>query len=121
MINWGKYMRARELFEEKAADLPSSSREAMPRGTMIPDLDGDYEFYRLVTALAGVPDNPDIPLNSIMKDKPLVVPYTELEYQQVQKMLKKMKKADDTLTKAPSGEADWVHKTSPVRQFRDHE
>lgn len=113
-------MRARELFEDKSADLPDSSRESMPKGTMVANLGGDYEYYRLVTALAGVPDNPDIPLNSIMKDKPLVVPYTDIEYQQVQKMLKRMKRNDDTLTKAPSGEAEWVHKVSPVRQFRDH-
>ena len=113
-------MRARELFEEKAAELPDSSRESMPKGTLVPDLAGDYEYYRLLTALAGVPDNPNIPLNSVMKDKPLVVPYTELEYNQVQKMLHRMERNHDHLTKAPSSEADWVHKTSPVRSFKDH-
>jgi len=114
-------VRAREIFEHRGdADVPDTSREAMPNGTLVPDLDSDYEFYRLLTALAGVPENPNIPLNSVMKDKPLVVPYTEIEHQQVLKMLKRMKRNNDTLTKAPSGEADWVHKISPVRKFKDH-
>ena len=115
-------MRARELFEtnKNTADLPDSTREAMPPGTLTPDLAGDYEYYRLLTALAGVPDSPDIPLNSVLKDKPIVVPYTKLEHDQVVKMLKKMKKNHKHLTNAPSGEMDSVHKISPVRVFKDY-
>ena len=115
-------MRARELFEtnKSAAELPDGTREAMPNGTLTPDLAGDYEYSRLLTALAGVPENPDIPLNSVLKDKPIVVPYTKLEHDQVVKMLKKMKKSHEHLTTAPSGEMDSVHKISPVRVFKDY-
>jgi hypothetical protein len=115
-------MRARELFEKtlKGAELPDSTREALPNGTLTPDLAGDYEYYRLLTALAGVPENPDIPLNSVLKDKPIVVPYTQMEHDQVVKMLKKMKKDHEHLTIAPSGEMDSVHKISPVRTFKDY-
>ena len=114
-------MRARELFEtnKKSADLPDGMREAMPPGTLTTDI-GDYDFYRLLVALAGVPSSPDIPLNSVLKDKPLVVPYSQLEHDQVVKMLKKMNKNHEDLTKGPSGEMDTVHKTSPVRTFKDY-
>jgi len=89
-------MRARELFEtkQKGAELPDSSREALPNGSLTPDIPSDYEFYRLLTALAGVPDSPDIPLNSVLQDKPIVVPYTQLEHDQVVKMLKKIDRFD---------------------------
>ena len=118
-------MRAKELLEatfneHKGAELPDSAREALPHGTLTPDIPSDYEFYRLLTALAGVPDSPNIPLNSVLQDKPIVVPYTKLEHDQVVKMLKKMNRSHEHLTVAPSGEMDIVHKVSPVRAFKDY-
>ena len=115
-------MRASEILEgrtNKVADLPPSSREALPPSLIIPDLDPNYEYYRLVVALAGMPDNNDIPLNSVVKDVPVVVPYTKQEYDMVLKMLRKMKKNETHLTNTPSGELPEIHKISPVRAFKD--
>jgi len=116
-------MRARELFEkvQKGADLPISSRESMPPSMVVPDLEPNYEYYRLLVALAGLPDNDDIPLNSVLKDKPLIIPYSKIEHDHVMKMLAKMEKNPEPLTKAPSIETDDVHKVSPVRTFKDYE
>jgi len=115
-------MRARELFEKtlKGADLPFGSREALPPSMVVPDLEPNYEYYRLLTALAGMPDDDAIPLNSVLKDKPLIIPYTKIEHDHVMKILSKMDKNPQPLTKAPSIETDDVHKISPVRTFKDY-
>jgi len=115
-------MRAKELFEKrlKGADLPAGSREAMPPSMVVPDLDPNYEYYRLLTAIAGLPSDDNIPLNSVLKDKPLIIPYTKIEHEEVMKILAKMEKHPEHLTKAPSIEMDDVHKVSPVRAFKDY-
>jgi hypothetical protein len=115
-------MRARELFEkaQKGADIPQSSREALPPSMVVPDLDPNYEYYRLLVALAGLPDNDHIPLNSVLKDKPLIIPYTQIEHDEVMKILAKMDKNPEHLTKAPSIELPDTHKISPVRVFKDY-
>ena len=111
-------MRAREIFESTSADLPAGSRDTLPASMMVPDLDPYYEFYRFVIALAGFPNN-DIPLDSIVRDQPMIVPYSKQEYEWVTKLLIKMGKHPKSLTHNPSTEMANVHKVSPVREFKN--
>jgi len=115
-------MRAHELFEKRltGADLPAGSREAMPASMIVPDLNPYYEYYRLLTALAGLPGDSNIPINSVVKDRPVIVPYTKIEHDHVMKILAKMGKNPQALAKAPSSEMDEIHKISPVRTFKDY-
>lgn len=111
-------MKARELLESKPADLPHTAREALPPSMVVPDLGPFYEFYRFVVALAGFPES-DVPLSSVFKDMPFIVPYSQQEYDAVTKMLTKMGKHPTLFTKQPSVEHPSTQKASPVRQFKD--
>jgi hypothetical protein len=112
-------MRAKELFESEQADLPWGARETLPPSMVVPDMGPYYEFYRFVISLAGYPEKEDIPSSSVVRDVPLIVPYSPQEHDSVMKILKKMKKHPVHLTKKPSIEPDFVHKESPVRKFED--
>lgn len=114
-------MRARDLFESEEADIPWGARETLPPSMIVPDMGAYYEFYRFVISLAGLPENEDTPTQSVVRDVPLIVPYSKIEHDHVQKMLKKMGKHPVHLTKKPSVEPNFVHKNSPVRKFKDYE
>jgi hypothetical protein len=114
-------MKAKELFESENADLPWGSRETLPPAMVVPDMAPYYEFYRFVVSLAGYPEKEDIPMQSVVRDVPIIVPYTKIEHDGVQKMLKKMKKHPIHLTKKPSIEPEFVYKESPVRKFKDYD
>lgn len=111
-------MKAKELLESSPADLPHSAREALPPSMVVPDLGPFYEFYRFVVALAGFPQQ-EIPLASVFKDMPFIIPYSQQEYDAVIEMLKKMGKHPSLFTRKPSTEHPTTHKASPVRQFKD--
>jgi hypothetical protein len=114
-------MRAKEIFENKnVADLPAGARDVMPPSLVIPDLDGGYyELYRMLIALAGLPDT-EAPLSSVVKDHPYISPYSDYEKVAVAKMLKKMGKHPQWLSKKHSEESPEINKTSPVRKFKDY-
>lgn len=114
-------MRAQDLFESEDADIPWGARETLPPSMVVPDMGAYYEFYRFVINLAGLPENEDIPNQSVVRDVPLIVPYSQTEHEHVEKMLKKMGKHPVHLTKKPSQEPGFVNKISPVRTFKDYE
>jgi hypothetical protein len=117
-------MRAKEILENKktaVADVPHGVRETMPTTMVVPDINGDYNFYRLLVAIAGLPDRDDIPLESIVRDMPYFAPYSQVEHDMLDTMFKKMGKHPIHLTKKSSIEPPDTHKSSPVRQFKDYE
>lgn len=111
-------MRANEIFENKnIADVPSGSRETMMPSMVVPDLDGYYELYRMLIALASYPNI--VPMSSVVRDLPYIAPYSKQEYEETEKMLKKMGKHPNHLTKFPSEEPKDTNKISPVRPYKD--
>ena len=114
-------MRAKELFESDDADLPWGARDTLPPSMVVPDMGAYYEFYRFVISLAGFPAKENTPKGSVLRDAPIIIPYSKIEYDAVEKVLKKMGKHPKHLTKNPSTEPEFVHKASPVRQFKDYD
>lgn len=117
-------MKAKEIIggrkAEKVADLPVGARDVMPPSMVVPDLNGYYELYRMLISLAGLPDNSDTPMSSVVRDSPYIAPYSTYEYDAVLKMLSKMGKIPKNLSTRPSQESDDVNKASPVRKFKDY-
>lgn len=114
-------MRAKDLFESEEADLPWGARETLPPSMIVPDMDPYYEFYRFIINLAGFPERDETPKQSVIRDRPIIVPYTKIEHDAVKKVLKHIGKHPVALTEKPSIEPDFVHKTSPVRKFKDYD
>ena len=114
-------MRAKELFESEDADLPWGARETLPPSMVVPDMAPYYEFYRFVIGLAGYPEKENIPVQSVLRDAPIIVPYSPAEHKSIMKILKKMGKHPVHLTRKPSMEPNFVNKNSPVRKFKDYE
>jgi len=113
-------MRAKEIFEQKEKTLHKGVTEALPPSIVIPGMDPYYEFYRFVISLAGFPGNDDPNTMSVVRDHPIVVPYSKQELEAVEKILKKHGKKAEYLTTKPSTEQEDVQKVSPVRPFKDY-
>jgi hypothetical protein len=113
-------MRARDLFEEKEADVPDGARDTMLPSMVVHNLDNAYGFYRALIAIAGLPDT-DAALASVTPDSPYFAPYTKTEMEHVKKVLKKMGATPTHLSNKPSQEPATTNKVSPVRQFKDIE
>lgn len=114
-------MRAKDLFESEDADLPWGARETLPPSMIVPDLGNYYEFYRFVINLAGFPEKENTPDKSVIRDVPMIIPYSKIEHDSVEKVLRKMGKHPVHLTKQPSIEPKFVNKNSPVRKFKDYD
>lgn len=114
-------MRAREIFEQKEKTLHKGVTEALPPSLVIPGMDPYYEFYRFVISLAGFPANDDPNTMSVVRDHPMVVPYSKQELEAVEKILLKHGRKAQYLTTKPSIESDDVNKNSPVRPFKDYD
>jgi hypothetical protein len=114
-------MRARELFEERKADVPDGARDVMQPTMVVHDLDGNYELYRLLIAVAGLPATKGLPLASVTPDKPYFAPYSKQEHETLTDMLKSMGKHPEHLTKKHSEEPKGTNKASPVRPFKDYQ
>jgi hypothetical protein len=113
-------MKIRDLLESvDRADIPSGMQDTMPPALSVDDMDQYYEYYRFAVAIAGMPENDDIPIRGPINDNPWIAPYTDVEHDHAMKVLRKMGKNPKHLTKKPSTEPSWVNKSSPVRQFKD--
>ena len=114
-------MKASEIFENKnVADLPHSAKDAMLPSMIVPNLDGYYELYRMLIALAGLPDKKDTPMSSVVTDVPYIAPYSKYEHDAIVKILKSMGKSPKYLSNAKSTEPKETNKVSPVRKFKDY-
>ena len=131
-------MRAREFVAEakfgSAADVPASaqklpkSQQAALKGAIsMPDISHNKQGgspltqWRFGIAMAGAPDYPTEPAGAFAGD-PLLATYTDVDLEKVNAAAKAVGAGRvNKLTDNRSTEADWVHKTSPVKGFAGYE
>lgn len=113
-------MKIRDIIESvETATMPNSAKQSLP-ASMSPNMDQYYEYYRFLISIAGFPDNETIPTSGPVKDRPFIVPYTEIERQQSIKLLKKLGKSIEHVSTNKSCEVhDKRNTISPVRTFVD--
>jgi len=112
-------MKIRDLFESTdTACIPPGMQETMPPALSV-EMDQYYEYYRFAVAIAGMPENDEIPIHGPISDNPWIAPYTDVEHEHALAVLKKMGKSPKHLARKPSTEPKWVNKSSPVRPFKD--
>ena len=98
--------------------LPPSFQHSMPATHSFPDMDGYYQFYRFVVAMAGHPDNDSLPLYSRMRDIPIAVAYTKQEHDMIHATAKRMGFKPDELAYEGSHELPDTYTKSPVMKFK---
>lgn len=127
-------MRAREFVAEakfgNAADVPASARKmpkshrsALKGAISMPDISqtkqggSPYTQWRFGIAMAGAPDYPTPPAGAFAGD-PLLATYSDVDLEKINAAAKAVGAGRVTkLTDNRSTEADYVHKTSPVKGF----
>lgn len=127
-------MRAREFVAEakfgNAADVPASARKmpkshrsALKGAISMPDISqtkqggSPYTQWRFGIAMAGAPDYPTPPAGAFAGD-PLLATYSDVDLEKINAAAKAVGAGRVTkLTDNRSTEADYVHKTSPVKSF----
>lgn len=127
-------MRAREFVMEvkygAAADvpadankLPKSHASAIKGAISMPDISqtkqggSPYTQWRFGIALAGAPDYPTEPAGAFAGD-PLLATYSDVDLEKVNAAAKAVGAGEvKKLTDNRSTEAEYVHRTSPVKAF----
>lgn len=112
-------MRIRDLLEAKSATMPPSAMETLPPTFTVPSLDKYYEYYRFLIAVAGMPEETQIPLTGPIGDGVYITPYSDIERKHSLEILKKMGRKVVPVTRNPSTEPKDSHSVSPVRRFVD--
>ena len=130
-------MRAKEFVSEakfgSAADvpananrLPKSHNSALKGMISMPDISqtkqggSPYTQWRFGIAMAGAPDFPTPPAGAFAGD-PLLATYTDVDLEIINAAAKSVGAGRVTkLTDNRSTEADYVHKTSPVKGFKGY-
>ena len=130
-------MRAREFVAEakfgSAADVPASAKKmpkshvsaikgaiSMPDISMTKQGGSPYTQWRFGIAMAGAPDFPTPPAGAFAGD-PLLATYTDVDLEIINAAAKSVGAGRVTkLTDNRSTEADYVHKTSPVKGFKGY-
>ena len=130
-------MRATEFISEakfgSAADVPAmankmlkSQRSAMKGVLSMPDISHNKQGgspmtqWRFGIALAGAPDYPTEPAGAFAGD-PIVTTYSDVELEMVNVAAQQVGAGRvNKLTDNRSTEADFVHKTSPIRGFKGY-
>ena len=97
--------------------LPPSFTHSMPATHAFPDMDGYYQFYRFVIAMAGHPDSDIEPHYSRMRDIPIAVAYTKAEHDMIHATAKRMGFKTDELAYHGSTELPDTYTVSPVMKF----
>ena len=131
-------MRADEFITEakygSAADVPASANKlpkshasAIKGAISMPDISqtkqggSPYTQWRFGIAMAGAPDYPTEPAGAFAGD-PLLATYSDADLQIINAAAKSVGAGEvKKLTDNRSTEADWVHKTSPVKGFAGYE
>lgn len=111
-------MKIKELLESANVEFPQVLQNSMPYAITSPGMDQYYEYYRFLIAIAGFPGR-DIPVDGPIHDGPLMVPYTDIERQHTENMLRKMGKQVKHVVPQGSKESNHRNTTSPVRKFVD--
>jgi hypothetical protein len=130
-------MRAREFVAEakfgSAKDIPANPRRipkshlsAIKGAISMPDISQNkqggspYTQWRFSIAMAGAPDYPTPPAGAFAGD-PLLATYTDVDMDIINSAAKFVGAgAVNKLTDNRSSEADYVHKTSPVKGFQGY-
>ena len=99
------------------AGLPPSFQHSMPATHAFPDMDNYYGFYRFVIAMAGEPDDSNIPLQSNMRDIPVAIAYTPQEHEMIHKVAKRMGVKPLEIAYHGSRELPDTYTKSPVMKF----
>ena len=130
-------MRAREFINEtkfgaakdvpaNARKMPKSQRSAMKGLVSMPDISQNkqggspYTQWRFGIAMAGAPDYDTDPAGAFAGD-PLLATYSDADLEIVNAAARSVGAGEvKKVTDNRSTEADWVHKTSPVKGFRGY-
>jgi len=130
-------MRAREFINENrygsAKDIPANShmmpksqRSAMKGLVSMPDISQNkqggspYTQWRFGIAMAGAPDHETEPAGAFAGD-PLLATYSDADLEIVNAAARMVGAGEvKKVTDNRSTEADWVHKTSPIKGFRGY-
>jgi hypothetical protein len=130
-------MRAREFVAEAkfgsaqdipadAKKLPKSHASALKGAISMPDISmtkqggSPYTQWRFGIAMAGAPDYPTPPAGAFAGD-PLLATYSDVDLEKINAAAKTVGAGEvKKLTDNRSTEADYVHKTSPVKGFQGY-
>jgi len=120
-------MRLRELYETKdpdrayeyaETDLPIGVRHTLPHTFIFPDMDGYYEFYKFVVAMAAHPEiDPSFYHERNLRDVPIATAYSPQEAEMIKAVAKRMGKEVKEIAFAASREQPGVNTVSPVMKF----
>lgn len=100
-------------------NLPDSIRHTLPKTLIFPDMDGYYEFYKFVVAMASHPELDDkFYTNRPMRDVPIAVAYSEAEYEMIKAVAARMGKKVEEIAYKGSHEQPGVNTVSPVMRFQ---
>ena len=97
--------------------LPPSFQHSMPATHSFPDMDGYYQFYRFVVAMAGMPEKNEVVDNIALRDIPIAVAYTKEEHDMIHAAAERMGIKPDELAYHGSHELPDTYTTSPVMKF----
>jgi hypothetical protein len=115
---YGDLFESAPSVSKVVAGLPPSFQHSMPATHSFPDIDNYYGFYRFVIAMAGEPDDSNIPLQSNMRDIPLAVAYTKQEHDMIHKTARRMGSKAIELAYQGSHELPDTYTKSPVMKFK---
>ena len=109
-------MRLKEIIQETSTPLRRSAKAAIPDMQMFPQLDNGniYSMYRYGVALAGSPEDSDMPNDGPSKSKMVTVAYTEGDAEIINKTNKHMGVKGRAISDKDSHESHTVDTVSPV-------
>ncbi len=111
-------MRLRDIIVETESDLPMGVRNTLPRTVILPDMDLYYDFYRFVSDMACHPEIEGTPKKRrSLRDVPLVVAYTQQEYEMVKAVAERMGQRMEEIAFEGSQEPPGGNTVSPVAKF----
>lgn len=117
-------MRLRELYRRldespiPDTNLPDNVRHTLPHTVIFPDMDGYYEFYKFVVAMAAHPelDNAFYKARPL-RDVPIAVAYTPQEFEMIKAVAERLGKKWEEVAYNGSKEQPGINSVSPVMKF----
>jgi hypothetical protein len=113
-------MRFTDLHEQHipAIDLPDGVKHTLPHAVIFPDMDGEFDFYKFVVAMASHPDlDNEFYQTRQLRDVPMAVAYTPQEFEMIKKVAERLGQRWEELTKPGSQEVPGGNTVSPVMKF----
>lgn len=90
---------------------------SMPSTHVLSGMDQYYQYYRFLVAVAGYPEDNDVPLRSFVKDWPIAVAYTPQEHEMIHKVASRMGIKPTEIAYTGSRELPDTNTVSPVMKF----